>query len=129
MAFDVAGFRKSYPEFSDTGRFTDGMINNWATIATALVNPSAWGTQVGLGINLYVAHEITLQAQSVATAALGGTPGQQSGPVNSKTVGSVTAAYDTQQIAEKDAGHWNATMYGKQFLRLSRIFGAGAIQL
>lgn len=81
------------------------------------------------GVKLYVAHEITLAAQNQKAAATGGSPGQSGGIANSKTVGSVSVGYDTTSTAEKDAGWWNLTNYGKQFIRLARIFGAGAIQL
>jgi hypothetical protein len=129
MNFVVADFRKAYPEFTDTVKYPDTLIQGWATLATAMVNPCAWKSQTCLGINLYVAHEITLEAQSVAAANIGGTPGGQAGVVNTKTVGSVTVGYDTQQTQEKNAGWWNLTTYGKQFYRLARIFGAGVVQL
>jgi hypothetical protein len=129
MAFVVSDFRKAYPEFNDLGKYPDGLITGWATVATAMVNSCFWRSMTALGINLYVAHEITLEVQSQAAANVGGTPGGQSGPVNSKMVGSVTVSYDTAQAVEKDAGHWGLTVYGKQFLRLARTFGAGGIQL
>lgn len=128
-AFTISAFRNTYPEFTSTDKYPDTIITNWATIATSLVNCRAWKNSTLLGIQLYVAHEITLQAQSISSAQIGGTPGQQSGQINQKTVGSVTAAYDSVSAAEKDAGHWNLTTYGKQFIRLARIFGAGTIQL
>lgn len=129
MTFSPDAFRAAFPEFSNTTTYPDTMLAFWAELATAQVNCKRWGNQALNGIYLYVAHEVTLQAQSVKTATIGGAPGGQSGPVNSKTVGSVTAAYDTQQTAEKDAGFWNLTVYGKQFIRLARLFGAGCIQL
>lgn len=126
---DIATFRASFPEFSDTSRYPDAQISFWSTFATAQVNACRWGDQVNMGIMLYTAHEITLAALNQKAGLIGGTPGQATGPINSKTVGSVTVAYDTQQAAEKDAGYWNLTAYGKQFIRLARIFGAGAIQV
>ncbi|MBX9696911.1 MAG: DUF4054 domain-containing protein [Alphaproteobacteria bacterium] len=47
----------------------------------------------------------------------------------SKSVGGVSVGYDSTAQSEKDAGWWNRTTYGQQFIRLVRIFGAGAIQL
>jgi hypothetical protein len=98
-------------------------------VATLQVNPDRWRSQTFLGISLYVAHEITLESQSIKAAKIHGMPGQQPGQNNTKTVGSVTVGYDTVTAAEKDAGWWNLTTYGKQFIRLARIFGSGAIQL
>lgn len=127
--FDIASFRAAFPEFADTARYPDAMITFWAGLATAQVNVNRWGLQVPAGIQLYVAHEITLAAQNQKSGIIGGVPGGASGPANSKTVGNVTVSYDTQQTAERDAGWWNLTIYGKQFIRLARIYGAGVVQL
>ena len=127
--FVINDFRKAFPEFQDINKYSDSMIQVWAGLAVAMVNARLWKSQTTLGQQLYVAHELTLSAQSVVAASIGGTPGQQPGQANSKTVGSVTVAYDTQSAAEKDAGWWNLTSYGKQFIRLARIFGAGGVQL
>ncbi len=127
--FDIGAFRAAFPEFRDIAKYPDAMIAFWSALAVAQVNCNRWGTQTAMGQQLYTAHECVLAAQNQATAIVGGAPGNQSGPTNSKTVGSVTVAYDTQQGAEKDAGYWNLTTYGKQFIRLARIFGAGWTQL
>lgn len=82
-----------------------------------------------MGVNLYVAHELAVNAQNAKIAKAGGTPGTMGGVPNTKTVGSATVGYDSQATSEKDAGYWNLSTYGKQFIRLARIFGAGAIQL
>lgn len=129
MSFSIEEFRTRFPEFTDTSTYPDALLNSWGAVAVSLVNCRLWRSQTQLGIDLYVAHELTLEAQSIAAAKIGGTPGGQSGVVNSKAVGSVNVAYDTQSTAEKDAGWWNLTAYGKQFIRLARIFGAGAVQL
>lgn len=126
---DLTAFRAAFPEFADIARYPDAQLTFWSTLATAQVNVNRWCLQAPLGVMLYTAHEITLAAQNQKAGVIGGTPGGASGPANSKTVGSVTVAYDTQQTAEKDAGYWNLTTYGKQFIRLARIFGAGGIQL
>lgn len=125
----VTDFRAAFPEFSDLSRYPDAQITFWMNFATAMVNPCRWGTQTAMGIYLYTAHEITLAAQSVIAAQNGGAPGSQAGIANSKTVGSVTVGYDSTTTAEKNAGWYNLTNYGKQFFRLMRMFGAGAVQL
>jgi hypothetical protein len=122
-------FRECFPEFSDIVAYPNSMIEMWARVAGKQVNPRRWRDETLLGIQLYVAHEITLASGNLRTGGVGGAPGSQSGPTNSKTVGSVTASYDTQQTAEKDAGWWNLTTYGKQFIHLARIFGAGVSQV
>lgn len=126
---DLSAFRSGFPEFSDIAKYPDSMLNFWATLATAQVNVDRWGAMAPTGVFLYVAHEITLAAQNVSTSSMGGSPVGIPGPANSKTVGSVTIGYDTQQTAEKDAGFWNLTNYGRQFIRLARMYGAGCVQL
>lgn len=129
MTFTVKAFRAAFPEFADTTKYPDQMINFWYNLAKDMVQICRWKTQWLTGIYLYIAHEITLQATSVKTARVGGTPGQNSGVPSQKAVGGVSASYDSQSNSEKNGGEWNLTNYGKQFLRLARIFGAGAIQL
>lgn len=125
--FVIATFRSTFPEFSDVVKYPDSMLAFWSSLATAQVNPTRWGLQADNGIMLYTAHEVTLAAQNQRASKVGGIPGGVIGPANTKTVGSVTVGYDTAQIEEKDAGWWNLTIYGKQFIRLARIFGSGAV--
>jgi len=129
MSFNVGAFRTSFPEFSSAIVYPDPMITMWAGLAERQVRSCVWKDSVTLGQSLYVAHELTIQAQSIKAASVGGVPGTSGGIANSKTVGSVSVGYDTTSTAEKDAGWWNQTTYGKQFIRLARIFGAGCVQL
>lgn len=126
---DIPAFRTAFPEFADTTVYPTTQITFWAALAEKLVRPCIWGNVAAQGVQLYVAHEITLAAQNAKASQVGGAPGISGGIANTKTVGSVTVGYDTQSTAEKDAGYWNLTNYGKQFIRLARIFGAGAVQL
>lgn len=129
MNFDIGAFRVAFPEFADTVKYPTSMIEFWVTLATLQVRTCIWKSAWVQGVSLYVAHEITLAALNQKSATFGGTPGTSGGIANTKTVGSATVGYDTTSTAEKDAGYWNLTNYGKQFIRLARIFGAGAIQL
>lgn len=129
MTFVIKTFRASFPEFSDTTVYPDAMINFWLGLAQQMVRECIWKTAWVQGVSLYIAHELVLASQNQKAAAIGGSPGQSSGIANQKAVGSVNVSYDSQANSEKDAGFWNLTNYGKQFIRLARIFGAGAIQL
>lgn len=129
MAFDIAAFRAAFPEFTSTTTYPDSQITFWAELAEMQVRPCVWKNAVTKGQYLYVAHEITLAAQDVKIGAVGGVPGTFGGIANNKTVGGATIGYDTTSTAEKNAGWWNLTIYGKQFIRLARIFGMQAIQL
>lgn len=126
---DIPAFRAAFPEFKDTEVYPTSMIQFWASFAEAQVRQKVWKTQWTVGVNLYVAHEITLAVQNAKTSKFGGAPGTFGGVANNKTVGSATVGYDANTTTEKDAGYWNLTNYGKQYIRLARIFGAGAVQL
>lgn len=129
QVFTVGTFRTAFPEFQDAAKYSDQMITFWSTLASAQVDTCLWGTLWLTGVQLYTAHECVLAAQNAKSAANDGSPGQQGGIANTKTVGSVTVGYDASTSTEKDGGYWNLTTYGKQFLRLTRVFGAGAMQL
>lgn len=129
MTFNVAAFRTAFPEFSSSVVYPTEMINIWVGLAAAMVDQCRWKSQWNIGVSLYVAHELVLASQNVRASKVGGSPGQQGGVASQKTVGSVTVQYDPQTSTEKDAGYWNLTTYGKQFIRLARIFGMGPIQL
>lgn len=127
--FDIGAFRTAFPEFQDTTVYPSSMITFWSTLAQQQVLQCIWGVTWNAGVSLYVAHEITLAAQNQKQAGAGGMPGTSGGVANNKTVGSVTVGYDSTVTSEKDAGYWNLTNYGKQFIRLVRIFGTRPIQL
>lgn len=126
---DIAVFRTNFPEFADTSVYPNGQITFWASLAEKMLPVALWGDVWTQACNLYVAHEITIAAQNVKSAAVGGAPGQAGGIANSKTVGSATISYDSATQSEKDAGWWNRTSYGIQLYRLIKIFGAGCVQL
>lgn len=125
----IADFRTGFPEFASDVEYPDALINFWATVAEKMVVQGVWCDMYTTGVQLYVAHEITLAKQNQMQAATGGLPGQGGGIASSKTVGSVSVTYDPNSTTEKNAGWWNMTNYGKQFYRLTQIFGSGCIQL
>jgi len=127
--FSVSAFRVSFPEFVDEVAYPNQLISLWAGLASAMVNQCVWKTQWTLGVSLYVAHELVMAAQNTKTAQAGGPPGVTGGIANTKTVGSVTVGYDSTTNSEENGGYWNLTNYGKQLLRLARVFGAGSIQI
>lgn len=127
--FTIAAFRATFPEFSNIVIYPDAMITFWSSVAVMQVNQNRWCKMWINGVYLYVAHEITLAAQNAQATGIGGSPGAQTGPLSNKAVGGVSAGYDTQAITEKDAGWWNSTQYGRQYIHLTRIFGSGAVQL
>jgi hypothetical protein len=129
MAFDIAAFRAAFPEFSDLVKYPDAMVTFWAEVGEKSLIECRWQDLYTYGLQLFVAHNLAIAAQNAAAGASGGTPGNVSGPRQSKKVGSASVTYDTGATNMKDAGLWNATSYGKQFLFTSRMIGAGALQV
>ncbi|KKL38613.1 hypothetical protein WR30_11175 [Burkholderia contaminans FFH2055] len=126
---DIAQFRQSFPEFNDTTTYPDSLVQFWMTVAVSLVNAERWGELTDLGVALVTAHHLALALKDQKTAAVGGVPGQVTGPQSSKAVDKVSASYDTAAVAIKDGGFWNATMYGVRYLSLAQMMGSGGIQL
>jgi len=127
MAFEVAEFIEAFPEFADESAY--GTMRFWADVADKRLNVNRWGELLQQGIYLFVAHNIALsrQAQDAADRDSGVT--QSTGLIASKSVGGVSVSYDTNASLLRDAGNFNMTRYGRDFLQLARIVGIGGMQL
>lgn len=117
----IATFRTNFPEFADATKYPDSMVTFWSTIAEAQIVSDRWGDILSQSIELYTAHHLLI--------AYDNKRGKQTGIQSNKSVGDVSVGYDTTSSIELGAGHWNLTSYGKMFIRLSRLYGAGCIQL
>lgn len=126
---DVAKFRNDFPEFADAARYTPATVNFWADIGEKMISTDRWGDLYNQGLELFTAHNIVLAAGNKASAAQDSIPGQANGVLTSKKVGSVGVTYDNTSAMELDAGHWNQTTYGRQYIRLARLLGQGCYQL
>ncbi|WP_371355587.1 DUF4054 domain-containing protein [Pseudomonas chlororaphis] len=126
---DAAQFRQDFPEFTDTTIYKDSAINLWLALGEKTLAPDRWCDYLDLGLELFIAHNLSLAAGRELAAAVGGTPGQVKGPLTSKSVDKVSAGYDTGAVALQDGGFYNLTTYGIQFLQLARMVGTGGIQL
>lgn len=127
MTASVDGFRGVFAEFSNQTSYPSSQVQFWLTTATAQLDAGRWGALLDQGLYLFTAHNLSLQAKQIKTAAMGGVPGQASGPLSNKSVDKVSMAFDTNSAAEKDGGHWNMTLYGQQYLRLAKMVGAGPL--
>lgn len=126
---DIALFRTDFPEFADSVRFTDSTITFWSGLGEQLISADRFGVMHTQAVELFAAHNIVLAAGNVAASSAGGLPGGSSGAVQSKAVGSVNVSYDTSGAMENNAGHWNQTTYGRQYIQLARLLGQGCYQL
>lgn len=133
-------FRVDLPEFVSTATYPNSAIAYWINLGTLLLNVERWGpgsaaavsppsTVYDNGLEMFVAHNLALEKMAQDAANRGGTPGLSTGPQASKSVGPVSASYDTNAGIVKDAGHWNLTTYGTRFLSLVNVFGAGPVQV
>lgn len=127
--FDIGLFRTKFPEFSNVDVYPTSTIEAWAEIGCLLISCRVWKRAWFRGMALYIAHQITIEAQNVKLAANGGVPGTFGGVANSKAVGSASVGYDSASTSVEGAGFYNLTNYGKQFYQLVKVFGAGARQL
>ena len=110
-------FRLAYPEFNDPGYFTSSAIAGLLATADLRLDSTSWQDSLNQGIGLFVAHYLTLSARQLTS---NGVPGSV---ITSKTVGPITISYDPSYSAIKNAGHWNLTGYGQQFIYLARMVG------
>lgn len=127
---DIAAFRQDMPEFADTTKYPDAWITMFLNLADVQLGSKRWDSSIiDYATELFVAHHLVMREQQATTANAGGTPGSVQGPTTSKSVDSVSVSYDTQSTVLEQAGHWNNTTYGVQFLQLARMVGAGPKQL
>lgn len=126
---DPLEFRKDFPEFTDVACFPSQQIEFWSGMGEKLISQDRFGTLYTEAVELFTAHNIVLSAQSRAATVTGGMPGGNAGAIAGKSVGSVNVSYDTSGAMELNAGHWNQTTYGRQYIHLVRMIGQGCYQL
>lgn len=129
MALTASSFRLMFPAFGDTTKYSDPMVTMWLDYATKRINVERWGELADTGVGLITAHTLVLEAQSVAQASAGAAPGGKVGVQTSKSVDGVSVSYDVSSATVAGAGHWNQTTYGTRFMELSRMMGAGPMQV
>lgn len=129
----VFGFRESFPQFTEE-LFPDGRVGFYLKLAAKQLSRERWGDIWEEGAHLYVAHFLTLEkAASRAKDGAGGMDAAAGAVVSrSKTVGGVSVSESragAAATANLNAGHWNDTVYGKQYWQLVQLVGAGGVQL
>lgn len=131
MSIDLtqATFISHFPEFSDQDKYPSGVFDFYLTLADTLFNKDRLSTLLVPVTELFIAHNMLLEARAMAESGTGGLPGQQIGPVTSKSVGGVSVSYDVRAGLEINAGHWALTRYGNQCLRYIRLCGMGPLQV
>lgn len=126
---DIAAFRAAFLEFADTTKYPDAAINGWESVAPTYMSQDVFGDSYGWGLQLFVAHWLSVGARNVRVAAKGGIPGETRGIVSSKSLDRASEGFDTTSVTIKDAGFWNSSSYGVAWYQLVLAFGAGGLQL
>jgi hypothetical protein len=122
-------FRADFPEFANTTKYPDSMVNLWLKVSTSLVNSARWEELTDIGIELLTAHHLTIASRDATAGAAGGSGGGISGPVASKSVDKVSVSYNTAATMYEGEAFFNMTGYGIRYLSMARMFGAGGVQL
>ena len=125
----AAKFRTDFTEFANTTNFPDSVILFWAGLGIKLMNPKRWGEILYEGLELWVAHNVTLSAKDNASVNDGGLPGDSSGVISNQSAGGVNVSIDTAATLEAEGGNYNLTPYGTRLKRLIDIVGCGGAQL
>lgn len=123
---DAALFKQHFPEFANT---PDAQIDYWSRLAVGMVRRCVWRDKWPHGVELFTAHYLFLTSGYSGTPGTGGAGGGQGGVVSAKSVDKVSVSFDVSVSAEENAGHWNESTYGRMYIRLARMFGAGGVQL
>ena len=124
MALTVVTFRDQFPAFTESAH-ADGRVQFWLDLSTKLLKAERWGALFDNGQGLFVAHNLVLERQASAGGGNEGAPGLVSG----KTVGPVSKTYTAQDVTLAGAGNYNLTYWGREFMKLSRMVGAGGLVL
>jgi len=125
----VSDFRRDFPQFADTTKYPDPVIQFRLNLADTLIDGSAMGDMFPYMVELFVAHYMVLYAADSASEAVGGAGGASSGVVASKSVDKVSVSYDNSSTLNADAGFWNYSRYGAEFYQMLMLFGYGGVQL
>jgi hypothetical protein len=125
----VSDFRRDFPQFTDTAKYPDAVIQFRLSLADTLMDGSAMGEMFPYLVELFVAHYMVLYSSDTSAGSLGGAGGSTSGVVASKSVDKVSVSYDNSSTLSADAGFWNFSRYGAEFWQMLQYFGYGGIQL
>lgn len=129
MTITVSQFQLDYPEFGNVTTYPNPLVQFWLNFAYSMLSPTRWGNQLDIAAELYVAHNLALEARAQREAANGAIPGGSVAVLSNKSVDKVSAGYDVGSSTEAKGGHWNLTIYGTRLYRMMKMFGAGPITI
>lgn len=129
-----AQFIQDYPEFATASQAQFALYQTRASmhmtppwgIASTGTDPSQY-TQYDIGTELVIAHFLA-RAKMRALATAKGGPAMARGVISAESAGPASVTYDTASASEENAGHWNETDYGREFIQMARLIGAAPTQ-
>lgn len=131
-AFTAEDFLQMYPQF---GNVPVPVLQAYVQMGSESVLESRWHSKWRVALGLYIAHFLTLWAQTASAVPM--TPeqlsakGESKGPVMSKGVDGVSISYG-QTAGGSDlagAGSFKDTLFGQQFLTLAKYSGFGGMYI
>jgi hypothetical protein len=130
-----AQFIQDYPEFASASqaqftlyqaRAAQHLTTPWGP-ASAGTDPSQY-TQYDIGMELVIGHFLARAKMRALIVGAGGVPIAK-GVVSAESAGNAGSVnYDTASATEENAGHWNETDYGREYVQMARLIGAGPTQ-
>ena len=122
-------FRTNFPAFADTAAFPDATVNFWLALAQSLLPVDRLTNMLDYATQLFMGHNLTVEAINLASSANGAPPGMSRGLISSESGAGVSVSFDTSSGIPLKAGHWALTTYGTRFLDLIRLRGTGPRQI
>jgi len=129
MTVSIQTFRQDFPAFMDPDIFPDPQVAYWLKVAGIRLDPGRWSTWLDIGTENFMAHMIALEVRAMQESTNGSIPGTVTGPINSKSVDKVSVGFNTSDVTDPKAGHWNQTIWGLRYWEMLKMLGAGAIQV
>lgn len=121
-----------YPQFLDVDEV---VANAWIAIATSSLSYARWRHLWEMGVSLYVAHFLTLYAQTLNDPSRGlmvnVEAGLAKGVITSKSVSDMSVSYDFGSVANETQGWgtFNQTMFGLQFVQFAKLVSKGGMTI
>lgn len=125
-------FTADYPEFANASQTQFTLCQNravqhltagWGSPAVNPTDPSQY-TQYDIGMELVIAHFLARAQMRARTNAAGGIA-MAKGVISAESADAGSVNYDTASAVEEGAGHWNETDYGREYVQMARLIGAG----
>lgn len=128
MAVDYAKFVTDFPEFANATTYPKPTVEFYLALGGELLGPR-WGTLISFGLELFVAHNLSVEYEARRAAARGQNPGAVMSPVTGGSVDKVSYQRAAGSILDPKNGHWNLSQYGLRYIQLVKMVGAGPVQV